>query len=169
MTNAEPDATEKMRIEGEVAEVLPQSAKAEEKANKKAEETAELLKEHATNSKRKVHAAEETTVHSLTMKKLQVKEGVVLEEAHVAEVRVTEAEEAGIGETPHPGGLRKAPAAGGEEPLHQENKMHQFASFTTKEIAQKAKIVIIGTHRYANTSKEVIANTETTVSTGIPK
>ena len=167
--NAALVATEKMQTEEEAAAALLQQAKVEEKVHKKAEETAKLLKVHVTNSKRKVHAAEETTARSLMMKELQVKGEVVLAEADEAEVRVTEAAEARVGEIHHPGGPKKDPAAGGEEPLHQENKMHQFANSTTKENAQKAKIATIGMLRYVNTSKEVIANTETIVSTGIPR
>ena len=166
--NAALVATENNKSEEEEAatEAPPQQAKVKEEVHREAEETARLLQANVTNSKGKVHAVEETTAHSLMMKKLQVKEGVVLAEADEAEVKVTETEtEAKAEEEAHPGGPIRLPP-GGEVPLLQANKMHQSASSTIKVNAQKGKIVTIGMHRYVNTGKEEIANTETIVSTG---
>ena len=101
------------------------------------------------------------------MKEQQVKEEVVLKEA--AAVKAIEAEGAALGGVARPGGLKKALKEGAEELLRQVNKMPQFADFTTKENAQKAKIVTAGTPHCANTSKEETANMEINVSTGIPR
>ncbi|MDE0821156.1 MAG: hypothetical protein OSA95_08545 [Opitutales bacterium] len=164
MKNAGPDATEKMRTGEDIAAVRPLVT---EKATAKTRTRRSPLKVNAISSKTKELAAEEKTALLITMKKQQVKEGVVLEDA--AAEKAIEVKEAAIGENLLPGGLTKALKVGEEEPLRQGNKMPQFADFTTKEIAQKARIVTTGTPRCASTSREATANMEINASIGIPR
>ena len=152
-----------MRTGEDIAVVRPLVT---EKAATKAKRRS-LLKVNAINSKRRELATEETHALLITMKKQQVTEEVVLEEA--AAVKAIEAKGAALGGVARPGGLKKALKEGAEELLRQVNKMPRSADFTTKENAQKAKVVITGTPHCANTSKEETANMEANVSTGIPR